>query len=75
MGPVKFWKPGEACGGAGMEPRRGPAALRAAGNGALPAVVRGVGDRAPSCLAVVRGAANAGGAAPLGSLGSLERLQ
>lgn len=59
----------------GMEPRSGLAAVRAAGNGALLAVGRGVGDRAPSCLAVVRGAVKAGGAAPLGSWGSLEHLQ
>lgn len=48
----------------GMEPRRGLAAVRAAGNAALLAVVRGVGDRAPTCLAVLRGAAKASGAAP-----------
>lgn len=45
----------------GMEPRRGMAAVRAAGNAA---VVMGVGDTAPTCLAVVRGAAKASGAAP-----------
>lgn len=42
----------------GTGPRRGLAAVRGAGSGALLAVGRGVGDRAPSCLAVVRGAAN-----------------